>query len=253
MGMKAPSHLNRWEQGVAVPRAPMLQKLGSLLNINWPWLLDSSMEFIKGDYVSFRPLSPYSDYTSRWLTLLPQELAELLPHFFDELRFEQYWRFDAPCNGGIIIASKPSLKCMIVCRPELHPFLAPSTPNCKTLTISDHEFSEQLFRLGMTQVLFERCGISSVKAERSPPSSPLAQVTLKLSAKIPTDTNLSVLKKKIQQHIDYLIETEKLLESECSISVNPAKSSNVFIAELVAGKNMKKLAGLLTDVGDGRH
>ena len=246
MGMKAPTHINRWEQGVSVPRANMLKKLGDSFNIHWPWLLDSNLDFVKSNDICFRPLSPYTDYTARWLSLLPQDLAELLPVFFDELCFEQYCCFEAPCNGGVIVASKPTLSCMIVCRPELYPKLKASASNCKLLTISDHEFAEQLFRSSMTQVLLERCGITSVKTQEPPSPPPLANLSLKLSAKTPADTNLSTLKEKIQQHIDLLIENEKLLEVECSLSVLPAKSSNELVADLVVGAEMKKLAKLLT-------
>lgn len=247
MGTKSPSHINRWEQGVAAPRAIMLQKLGEALCINWPWLMDSNMDFVINNFVYYRPLSPYSNYTARWLTLLPQELAELLPLFIEELRFEQFWRLDAPCNGGVIIVSKPSLHCMIVCRPELYPKLAASIKTCKQLTISDYEFAQQLFTANTTEELFERCGITSTNIPSYPKNPPSACLTLKLDAKLPADTNLRALEKRIQQHLDILIAQEGMQEVNCKITGSPAKSSNELAAELVIGANMKKLANLLLE------
>jgi len=50
LSLNAPTSVNRWEQGVALPRIGMLQRLGEVLQVSWAWLQDSHMPVSSGNF-----------------------------------------------------------------------------------------------------------------------------------------------------------------------------------------------------------
>jgi len=246
LGMKAATHVNRWEQGGAMPRANMLQRLGDYLEVCWPWLYDSNSDFSKESYVNFRPLSPYVPYTARWLSLLQREIAELLPELFQELHIQNVWSFSAPCSGGLIVAAKPGLTMLISCLPELYDSLEKALPSVRRVEISDSDYAEQLFLGTLSQDLFKHCGIDYVdQKRRTVPSTTNVNVRIKASAAGSIDH--MALKKYIQGQIETIITDAGLLEADVFIDVTASRNSSEIVLDLVSDPALKHLAIQLND------
>lgn len=247
LGMKAATHVNRWEQGTAIPRTNMLQRLGDSLEIYWPWLQDSKTDFVRGGYVHFRPLSPYVLYTPRWLALLQRDIPELLPELFKELNLQSLWGFQAQCRGGFIVAAKPGLTLLITCLPELFDTTADALPSVQQVSISDSYFAEQLFLGTLTQDIFKRCGVIHVKLEEKPAPPPATKVSFEVRATAVADINHQELRNTVQKHIDEIITAAGLSEAYVTISVSVPRNSTEIILELVSNPVLKKLAQQLND------
>lgn len=242
LGMKAATHVNRWEQGGATPRTNMLQRLGDCLEIYWPWLQDSNSDFSKETYVEFRPLSPYVPYTSRWRALLQHDIAELLPEFLQELNLQKIWCFYAPCGGGFIVATKPELTLLITCVPELYNPIMMALPSAQHVAISDAYYAEQLFLGTLSQDILEQCGAGHIKLEKPTNPRPTTNVRFEVTATVPADINHAELRSTIQKHIDTIIATAGLSEADVSINVTASRSSKEIVLDLVSDPLLKKLA-----------
>jgi len=249
MGMKSATHINRWEQGVSAPRSNMLQKLGKALEIYWPWLLDSNLPYIQGEYLSYRPMSPYVDYTDRWLSIMPKHLAELLPDFLSELQLDNIITFSAPCGGGIIVATNNTLPLMITCRQELFPILLETIPTSKKQKITDIEFAEQLFKGTITQELFERSGVTALQIELITEPPPKVSVSINLTASLNNTVDIAGIQTLLDNKMQNLIKESGLEEVKLDVSVTASKSTNQFVAEFVVGKKMRELARELGSAG----
>lgn len=242
LGMKAATHVNRWEQGTATPRTNMLQRLGDYLEIYWPWLQDSNTDFVKGDYVHFRPLSPYVPYTPRWLALLQRDIPALLPELLHELNLHSLWGFKAPCKGGFVVASKPGLTLMITCLPELYDSMVEALPAVQHVTIRDSYYAKQLFLGTLTKDIFKRCGVKNIELEKKSAPPSLTNIRIEVKASAAAEVNCLGLKNIIQKQIDTMIAAAGLLEPAVSISVTPSKNASESILDLVFDPELKKLA-----------
>lgn len=247
LGMKAATHVNRWEQGTATPRTNMLQRLGDSLEIYWPWLQDSNTDFVRGGCVHFRPLSPYVVYTPRWLALLQRDMPELLSELFKELNLQSLWGFQAPCRGGFIVAAKPGLTLLITCLPELFDAVLEALPSVKQVSISDSYFAEQLFLGTLTQDIFKRCGVEHVVLGGKPAQLPATKVRFEVKATAEADMNHQELRNTLQKHIDEIITAAGLSETDVTISVTAPRNSAEMILELVSNPILKELAQQLND------
>lgn len=247
LGMRASTHVNRWEQGVSAPRPVMLQNLGKILDIYWPWLMDSNLPYTQEEYISYRPLSPYVDYTDKWLALMPKHLAELLPDFLSELHYDNITTFSAPCGGGIIVASNEKLPLIITCRQELFPALLETIPAAEKHNITDTEFAEQLFKDGMTQELFRRSGVNVLNIEPIEEPPPKVTVYVKLTASISNTVDIAGIQVRLDKKMQNLILESELEEAALDVSVTASKSTNQYVNEFVVGTNMRALAQLLTE------
>lgn len=244
MAMKSATHVNRWEQGVSAPRADMLQKLGRALEIYWPWLMDSNLPYTQEEYISYRPLSPYVDYTDKWLALMPRHLAQLLPDFLAEIHCKSITVFSAPCGGGVIVGNAKT-PLMITCRQELFPILLETIPAAEKHNITDTEFAEQLFKDGMTQELFKRSGTNAPYIEPVKEPPPKVTVYVKLTASISNIVDIAGIQTRLDKKMQKLINESGLEEVELDVSVTASKSTNQYVSEFVVGKEMKCLAQLL--------
>lgn len=242
LGMKAATHVNRWEQGVAIPRTNMLQRLGDLLGVYWPWLQDSNSDFIKEAYVHFRPLSPFVPYTPRWLALLQRDVAELLPELLQELNLQNIWVFQAPCKGGFIVATNPDLTLLITCLPGLYDSIVRALPSVNQVTISDSYYAKQLFLNELTQDIFKQCGVVQIDLENKPAPPPATNVSIDVSALASADINHQDLRNSIQKHIDTIIKEAELFEAKVTINVTVSRSSKEIMLDLVSDPALKKLA-----------
>lgn len=251
LGMRAATHVNRWEQGTSTPRTNMLQSLGDSLEIYWPWLQDSNTDFVKGAYVHFRPLSPYVLYTPRWLALLQRDMPELLPELFKELDIQNIWGFQAPCRGGFIVAAKPGLTLLITCLPELFDSVVVAFPTVQQISISDGYFAEQLFLGTLTPEILKRCGVEHVEPVKKRYPSPTTKVSFEVKATASADINHQELRNTVQKHIDKIITAARLSEAEVTISVTAPRNSAEIILELVSNPILKKLAQQLNDPESG--
>lgn len=244
VGMKSATHINRWEQGVSSPRSNMLQKLGKALEIYWPWLLDSNLPYVQEEYIYYRPMSPYVDYTERWLSLMPKHLAELLPDFLSELQYVNITAYSAPCGGGVIVGNAKT-PLMITCRQELFPILLETIPAAEKHNITDTEFAEQLFKDGMTQELFKRSGTNAPYIEPVKEPPPKVTVYVKLTASISNTVDIAGIQTRLDKKMQKMINESGLEEVELDVSVTASKSTNQYVSEFVVGKEMKYLAQLL--------
>lgn len=246
VGMKSATHINRWEQGGSTPRPNMLQNLGKALEVYWPWFLDSTLPVTQKEYLSYRPISPYGNYTNKWLTLMPQHLGELLPDFFTDLRCQNITAFSAPCGGGVIVSKCEKLPLIITCRQELFPALLETIPAAQKQSISDTEFAEQLFKDGMTQELFKCSGISAPYIEPVKEPPPKVTVYVKLTASISNTVDIAGIQTRLDKNMQKIINESGLEEVELDVSVTASKSTNQYVSEFVIGKEMKDLARLLS-------
>lgn len=242
LGMKAATHVNRWEQGTATPRTNMLQRLGGALEISWPWLQDSNTDFIRGGYAHFRPLSPYVPYTPRWLALLLRDIPELLSELLHELNLQSIWGFQAPCRGGFIVATKPGLNLLITCLPELFDATVDALPSLQQISISDSYFAEQLFLGTLTQDVFKRCGVKYVKLEDKPAPPLSTKVSFEVRATAAAEINHQELRNTVQKHINEIITAASLYEADVTINVTAPRNPTEIILELVSDPILKKLA-----------
>lgn len=246
MGMKSSTHINRWEQGVSTPRADMLQKLGKALDIYWPWFMDSNLPYTQEEYISYRPLSPYVDFTDKWLALMPRHLAQLLPDFLAELHCTNITVFSAPCGGGVIVGNAKT-PLMITCRQELYPILLETIPAAEKHNITDTEFAEQLFKDGMSQELFKRSGANAPYIEPVKEPPPKVTVYVKLTASISNTVDIAGIQTRLDKKMQKLINESGLEEVKLDVSVTASKSTNQYVNEFVVGNNMKALAQLLSE------
>lgn len=242
LGMKAPTHVNRWEQGGAMPRTKMLQRLGDCLEVCWPWLHDSESDFSKDSYVHFRPLSPFVPYTARWLALLQRDIAELLPELFQELNLKNIWGFQAPCEGGFIVAVKPGLALLITCLPELYTPIERTLPSVQQVMISDSYYAEQLFLGTSTQDILKKCGAEYVVLEKKINTPPVTNIKIEVKASATAEINHLELKKIIQEQIDSMIAAAGLFEANVSIGVTASRNASEIILDLVTDPVLKRLA-----------
>lgn len=247
LGMKAATHVNRWEQGGAIPRTNMLQRLGECLGVCWPWLHDSDSDFCKENYMHFRPLSPFVPYTARWRALLQRDIAELLPELFRELNLESIWGFQAPCKGGFIIATKPELTLLITCLPELYASIEMALPSVQKVSISDSYYAEQLFLGDLTQDIFKRCGVDHVVQEKKSAPPPVTNIKVEVKASAAAEINHLELKKIIQDQIDSMIAAAGLFEANVSIGVTASRDASEIILDLVSDPVLKQLAMQLNE------
>jgi transcriptional regulator with XRE-family HTH domain len=247
LGMKAATHVNRWEQGGAIPRTNMLQRLGDLLGVYWPWLQDSNSDFVKEAYVHFRPLSPFVPYTPRWLALLQRDVGDLLPALLQELKLQNVWGFQAPCKGGFVVATKPDLTLLITCLPGLYDSIVRALPSVYQVTISDSYYSKQLFLDELTQDLFDRCGVGHIELEKKAVPPPATNVNIVVKASAAADINHQDLRNTIQRHIDTIISAAGLFEADVTINVTASRNSKEIILDLVSDPALKKLALQLSD------
>jgi len=233
LGMKSATHVNRWEQGMSTPRPAMLRDLGKALDLYWPWFLDSTLPYSQQDYVSYRPLSPYVDYTDKWLTLMPKHLAELLPDFLSELQFVNISTFSAPCGGGIIVATNNKLPIMITCRPELFPTLLETIPNPNTHTITDIEFAEQLFKGTLTQKLFSRTGVNTLQIEPTIEPPPIVTIAINLSASIKNTVDIAGIQDRLDKKMQKLIKDSELEEVKLDVLLPQKVQTNLWLNSLL--------------------
>jgi transcriptional regulator with XRE-family HTH domain len=247
LGMKAATHVNRWEQGAAIPRTNMLQRLGDFLGVYWPWLQDSKSDFVKEKYVRYRPLSPYVPYTTRWRSLLQHDLAELLPELLEELNLNRIWGFQAPCKGGFIVATNPEFALLISCLPELYDPIVTALPSVQFVTISDSYFAKQVFLDELTQEIFERCGAEHIEIEKKPAPLPKTTIKLEVSATVSAEKDHQELHNMIQKHIDALITVAGLLEANMKINISASRSSMELALDLVSDPFLKELALKMND------
>jgi transcriptional regulator with XRE-family HTH domain len=244
LGMKAATHINRWEKNMSSPKAKMLQRLGDAFDINWPWLQDSDIEFSRANYIFYRPLSPYSEFSPRWLALLPLELGELLPDFWRELNVEHAWGFRAPCGGGVAVISKDRLTIVIICRPEITESVLNSLPLPTQIDISDSFYASILMRSKRIEDLFKMCEIT---AEIPPPKAESTQKAYEISISIDAKISLVVDPDKLHQTINasvqkFIAETE-LEDVRIKITITPPQSIRETILDYV-DPLLKKLAEL---------
>lgn len=192
LAMKATTHIARWELGESVPRTNKLQLLGSIFQINWPWLQDSSMPISQSPNIYLRPLSPYLRYTARWLLKLKEDLPGLFIKLMDDLDIAEISSYSADCGGGFLVCSKPRLTLFLSAPGILHRSLIKKVPIHHNYKISDpdhlnmHLFTrlspelcekynqeelpvpEQLLDDKISRVLSVRCG-ATVKIDRDIP------------------------------------------------------------------------------------
>ena len=192
-------------------------------------------------------MSPYVDYTDRWLSLAPKHLAELFPDFLSELQYDNITCFIAPCGGGIIVALNNKLPLMITCRQELFPALYQAVPTSKKETITDTEFAKQLFKGIITQELFERSGVNALRIEPITEPPPKVTLSINLTASLANTVDIAGIRTKLNKKIQKLIKESGLDEVKLDLSVTASKSTNQFVTEFVVGKNMMKLAQLFLE------
>lgn len=244
LGMKSPTHINRWEQGGSTPRSTMLQNLSKILDIYWPWLLDSNLPYNQKEYISYRPLSPYVDYTQKWLALMPRHLAQLLPDFLAEIHCQNITVFGALCGGGVIVGNAKT-PLIITCRQELFSALLETIPAAEKQSITDTEFAEQLFKDGMTQELFKRSGVIVPNIEPINEPPPKITVVIKLNASINNAVDIAGIQVMLDKKMQNLVLESGLEEAVLDVSVTASKSTNQYVNEFVVGKDMHNLAQLL--------
>lgn len=247
LGMKAATHVNRWEQGGAIPRTNMLQRLGGYLGVCWPWLHDSDSDFCKENYMHFRPLSPFVPYTARWRALLQRDIAELLPELFHELNLNSIWGFQAPCKGGFVVAVKPGFALLITCLPELYMPIERTLPSVKQVMISDSYYAEQLFFETSTQEILKQCGAEYVVLEKKISPPPVTNIKVEVKASAAAEINHLELKKIIQDQIDSMIAAAGLFEANVSIGVTASRDASEIILDLVSDPVLRQLAMQLNE------
>jgi transcriptional regulator with XRE-family HTH domain/ribosome-associated translation inhibitor RaiA len=244
LGMKAATHINRWEKNISTPKANMLQRLGDAFEINWPWLQDSNFGFSKESHVFYRPLSPYEKFSPRWLALLPHELGELLPDFWRELGVKRAWGFRAPCGGGVAILDNGCLTIVVICRPEITESVLNTLPFPTRIDISDSFYASILIRSKKLEELFTLCGITS---EILPPKSETARQTFEVSISYKAKASLSVDQDKLYEAIKASVQKistdADLEEEEIKIRVTPPRSVKETTLDYV-DPLLKKLAEL---------
>jgi transcriptional regulator with XRE-family HTH domain len=225
LDMQAATQINRWEKNMLIPKANMLQKLGDALSINWPWLQDSSFVFSNSNEIYYRPLTPYSVFSPRWLALLPLELGELLPDFWRELKVERTWAFRAPCGGGVAVVKTVGPAIVIICRPEIAESVLNSLPLPTRIDISDSVFASVLLRSERLEDLFKLCGITSdvppPEAETTP-SSYAVSISVKAEASLLIDQNK--LYQTITASVQKYIAQAELENAEIEIKITPPLS-----------------------------
>ncbi len=241
LGMRAATHVNRWEQGIAIPRTKMLQTLGDVFGVYWPWIQDSTSEFVKKTYIYFGPLSPFVDYTPRWLTLLPQELAAILPEFFKELGLLDIWVLRAPCNGGCIVAAKPGLSLLITCLPPLFESIVHVLPSAQQKRISDSTFAELAFKGTGVKYVFNKCGIKCDDVEEKPSLPSVTNVSFNGYANAVADVDCEELRATIQAKINNIFSESGLSGGHVNVVITAPKSIKQFLLENIPDKNMMKL------------
>jgi transcriptional regulator with XRE-family HTH domain len=225
LGMKASTHVNRWEKNIMSPKTNMLQQLGDALSINWPWLQDSSFVFSNSNEIYYRPLTPYSVFSPRWLALLPLELTELLPDFWRELKVERTWAFHAPCGGGVAVVKTDGPTIVIICRPEIAESVLNSLPLPTRIDISDSVFSSVLLRSVRLEDLFKLCGITMEvppPEAKTTPSSYAVTISVKAEASLLIDQNK--LYQTITASVQEIIMGAELENAEIEIKVTPPLS-----------------------------
>jgi len=207
LSLNAPTSVNRWEQGVALPRIGMLQRLGEVLQVSWAWLQDSHMPVSSGNFLNFRPLSPYLANTERWTRFMCTSLPELFVGLCNELNVTEYFVLDAPCQGGIIIAANKELAIEVSSLPELHAAVRAKLPQYVVMQVTDDEYLEELCAGSRTAELFSRCGVDWIhvqQREPEPPSSP--SISMSLNAKIADKDCCTEIKSKVHSVFDELIQ-----------------------------------------------
>lgn len=242
LGMAAATHINRWERGESHPRTNMLQKIGEALGIYWPWLQDSSMPLSTAEFICFRPLSPYVDYTPRWLSLLPRELSEMLPELFLELNITDVWRIQAHCKGGIIVASKDGFTLMIACTPYLYEILSSAFTDAKQAEIYDTLYAEQLFLSTRTQEIMKIIGVEYIEPAVKPSAPAQAQLSVEVKAQVAINSDYHELREAIIKQIDLLISEMNLSRAEVKVNISAPKSMYEIVSGLVYDPALKRLA-----------
>lgn len=242
LGMAAATHINRWERGESHPRTNMLQKIGEALGIYWPWLQDSRMPLSTAAFIYFRPLSPYSDYTPRWLSLLPRELSELLPELFFELNITDVWCVQAHCKGGIIVASKEGFTLMIACTPSLYEILSSVLTDAKQAEIDDTLYAEQLFLSTRTQEIMKIIGVGYIEPEVKQSAPAQAQISVEVKAHAPLNSDYHELREAIIKQMDLFISKMDLSKAEVKVNISAPKSTYEIVSGLVYDPALKQLA-----------
>jgi transcriptional regulator with XRE-family HTH domain len=225
LAMKAATHINRWEKNIVSPKANMLQHLGDALSINWPWLQDSKFVFSNSNEIYYRPLTPYSVFSPRWLALLPFELGELLPDFWRELRVECAWTFRAPCGGGVAVIKTDGPAIVIICRPEITESVLNSLPLPTRNEISDTVYASVLLRSERLEDLFKLCGIAM---EIPPPEAETTPSSYAVSISVKAEASLLIDQNKLYQTITASVQKNiaeaELENAEIEIKVTPPLS-----------------------------
>lgn len=225
LGMKAATHVNRWEKNISNPQAKMLQKLGAALKINWPWLQDSNFEFANTEFITYRPLSPFVEYSPRWLALLPLELGELLPVFWHELEINNAWGFRAPCGGGVAVVCRDSLTIVIICRPELSTLVLKSLPMPTLIDITDTLYASILFKSEQLEILFDKCGIATeVLLQEDEEKKCAFEVSISVEATASLSVDAEKLHQAISIAVQKIIADSELENEEVKISITPPRS-----------------------------
>ena len=246
LSLNAPTSVNRWEQGVALPRIGMLQRLGKVLQVSWAWLQHSHMPVSSENFLRFRPLSPYLDNTERWTRFMCTRLPELFIDLCNELNVTEYFVLDAPCQGGITIAANNELAIEVSSLPELHAAVRAKLPQYVVMQVANDEYLEELCTGSRTAELFSRCGIDWIhvqQREPEPPASP--SISMSLNAKIADKDCCTEIKSKVHSVFDELIQKYSLFDVSLNISIIPSRSENELICDLIEDKRLKKLAQLL--------
>jgi transcriptional regulator with XRE-family HTH domain len=249
LGMRATTHIARWEQSDSIPRTQMLQKLGRILEVNWPWLQDSSQSIINETEISFRPLSPYLINKPKWSALMTRDLAEIMPKLFSELKFETVRGFQAPCGGGIIVANNHNISMEIDCTPTLYLSLVPVLPTIQVQAITDLRFLKVIFLGDMDREICEQCGIRYVAKvnKPEPETSENFKTRIYVNASAEPELNPHDLEAELKKEINRIITKFGLLHSQVSVSVAIPKKKTTTFMDIIVDPEMKKLAKPLYD------
>lgn len=245
LGMKSATHINRWERNISRPRTDMLKRLGTVLNVYWAWLADSNSHFADDKFVYYRPLSPFVTYTPRWLALMPLDLEKLLPEFFNEIAFNQFWFFEASSGGGIAVANKLGLTLVIICHPHISNSVKNSMPSPQIISISNYIYASNLFWGDGINEIFALCGIDrDSNYEKTKPENELSEATLDLSfkSKLPLEVDQVKIKNIINKHIIEIAKECSIIDHELKLKITGPKNKYDLLLELVNDKKLKQLA-----------
>jgi transcriptional regulator with XRE-family HTH domain len=248
LGMKSATHVNRWERNISKPRTDMLKRLGTVLNVYWAWLADSTSRFSDDKFVYYRPLSPFATYSPRWLALMPLDLEKLLPEFFNEIAFNQFWFFEASCGGGIAVANKLDLTLVIICHPHISSSVKNSMSSPQIISISNYIYASNLFWGEGINKIYDLCGIEQdINSEKTNQDNKMTDtlIDMSLKAKLAVGIDkdeIKIITDNINNFIDNIVKEYELTDIEFKNNISESKTKNEILLELVNDKKLKNIA-----------